>query len=50
MMTIEERTVCCLVYLIQQIEEDCPQEYVTKHLKGAIEDAKDLLEEVANKC
>jgi hypothetical protein len=47
-MTIEERTVFCLAYLIQQVEEDCPRKIMTKHLKGAIEDAKNLLEEIAN--
>lgn len=32
-----------LVNLVEQVDEDCPQEYRTRHLIEAIEDARYLL-------
>ena len=39
----EQQVVFALKYLIEQVEEDCPQEYRTKHLVEAIEEAKELI-------
>jgi hypothetical protein len=41
----EHKVVLALKYLIDQVEEDCPMEYRTKHLIEAIEDAKELIKE-----
>lgn len=41
----EYRLWVALSYLLEQVDEDCPQEYRTKHLLEAMEDAKELLDE-----
>jgi hypothetical protein len=43
----ELRLFLALLNLIQQVEEDIPREYMTKHLKTAIEDACELLNEIS---
>jgi len=43
----ELRLFLALLNLMQQIEEDMPREYMTKHLKTAIEDACELLNETS---
>ena len=41
----EDKLVIMLKCLIEQVEEDCPVEYRTRHLVEAIEDAKELIKE-----
>jgi hypothetical protein len=43
MEEIEKRLLICLMELLHQVDEDCPQEYRTKHLKEAMKDANDLI-------
>ena len=43
----ELRLFLALLNLMQQMEEDMPREYMTKHLKTAIEDACELLNETS---
>jgi len=43
----ELRLFLALLNLMQQIEEDIPREYMSKHLKTAIEDACELLNETS---
>lgn len=37
-----------LKYLLEQVDEDCPVEYRTKHLIEAMQDAQQLIEEIEN--
>ena len=47
----EDKLRIAVKYLIEQVEEDCPIEYRTRHLVEAIEEVKELLnEKEANKC
>jgi hypothetical protein len=43
MSEIEKRLLICLMELLHQVDEDCPQEYRTQHLKDAMQDARELI-------
>jgi len=43
----ELKLFLALLNLMQQVEEDIPREYMSKHLKTAIEDACELLNETS---
>jgi len=43
MNALEKKLFNCLIELLTQVREDCPQEYRTKHLETAIWDANDLI-------
>jgi len=43
MSELEKQLLVCLMELLYQVDEDCPQEYRTKHLKDAMQDAHDLI-------
>ena len=43
MSELEKELFECLLELLIQVREDCPQEYMTKHLKEAMQDANDLI-------
>lgn len=43
MSEIEKRLLICLMELLSQVDEDCPQENRTKHLREAMQDAHDLI-------
>jgi hypothetical protein len=46
MSELEARLWMCLMELVSQVDEDCPHEYRTRHLKDALSDAIDLINEV----
>jgi len=50
MTELEKKLWVCLIGLVGQVDEDCPQEYRTRHLKEALEEAKDLLNEMNEKA
>ena len=42
----KERLRSALEFLLEQVDDDCPQEHRSKHLKVAMEEAEELLLEV----
>jgi len=43
MSELEKKLFNALLELLIQVREDCPEEYMTKHLKTAVADANDLI-------
>jgi hypothetical protein len=43
MSELEKQLFNCLLELLTQVREDCPQEYRTRHLQTAMDDANDLI-------
>jgi hypothetical protein len=43
MSELEKQLFNCLLELLTQVREDCPQEYRTRHLEDAMQDANDLI-------
>ena len=43
MTELEAKLWLCLMVLTQQVNEDCPHEYRTRHLEDAIWEANDLI-------
>ena len=43
MSALEKELFKCLLELLIQVREDCPKEYITKHLQTAMDDANDLI-------
>ena len=43
MTELEAKLWLCLMVLTQQVNEDCPHEYRTRHLEDALWEAKDLI-------
>jgi hypothetical protein len=48
MTKTEQRLWDALADLVSQVDEDCPMEYRTKHLKSSMQEAADLLNEISN--
>lgn len=46
MTELEKRLWICLMGLAEQVDEDCPQEYRTRHLVEALQEADDLCQEM----
>lgn len=42
----EQKLFDALVYLVEQVGEDINPEYMTKHMKTALEDACEVLDEL----
>lgn len=49
MTELEKRLLICLMGLAEQVDEDCPHNYRTKHLVEALQDADELIIEVMEK-
>ena len=45
MSEIEKRLLICVMEMLSQVDEDCPQEYRTTHLQTAMQDAQELIDE-----
>ncbi len=46
MSELEKKLWVCLLGMTNQADEDCPQEYRTKHFNYALEDARAMLDEM----